>query len=168
MGKVLQEYLTNFRDKVKDCIKNRKQILVTTHIDCDGITSGSIITNALIRAGAKCTVRTTNEFNSNLVQKLRSEKSDFHIITDLGGGFGKEIKDNLGDNWFVLDHHEIPEEEHNIENVINAWKFGIDGGKEICAGGMAYLAGLSLDKKNRRSEERRVGKECRSRWSPYH
>ena len=23
-------------------------------------------------------------------------------------------------------------------------------------------------KKHRRSEERRVGKECRSRWSPYH
>ena len=34
---------------------------------------------------------------------------------------------------------------------------------------------IELDKKsgqinrtNRRSEERRVGKECRSRWSPYH
>ena len=27
----------------------------------------------------------------------------------------------------------------------------------------------SLEKiKNKRSEERRVGKECRSRWSPYH
>ena len=26
------------------------------------------------------------------------------------------------------------------------------------------IVGLSL----RRSEERRVGKECRSRWSPYH
>ena len=25
-----------------------------------------------------------------------------------------------------------------------------------------------LNKENRRSEERRVGKECRSRWSPYH
>src|SRR5690606_17134624 len=25
-----------------------------------------------------------------------------------------------------------------------------------------------LSPKNRRSEERRVGKECRSRWSPYH
>ena len=24
------------------------------------------------------------------------------------------------------------------------------------------------DANNRRSEERRVGKECRSRWSPYH
>ena len=28
-------------------------------------------------------------------------------------------------------------------------------------------SGLS-DKKRFRSEERRVGKECRSRWSPYH
>src|SRR3712207_454210 len=30
----------------------------------------------------------------------------------------------------------------------------------------ALLRGLRLN--NRRSEERRVGKECRSRWSPYH
>ena len=27
---------------------------------------------------------------------------------------------------------------------------------------------LGYKKKNKRSEERRVGKECRSRWSPYH
>src|ERR1041385_4084560 len=27
---------------------------------------------------------------------------------------------------------------------------------------------LRLDEKRIRSEERRVGKECRSRWSPYH
>ena len=25
-----------------------------------------------------------------------------------------------------------------------------------------------IDDENNRSEERRVGKECRSRWSPYH
>src|SRR5256885_11995385 len=29
----------------------------------------------------------------------------------------------------------------------------------LCAGSIAYAS---------RSEERRVGKECRSRWSPYH
>src|SRR5256885_4480442 len=28
--------------------------------------------------------------------------------------------------------------------------------------------GKMLDRKHERSEERRVGKECRSRWSPYH
>ena len=37
----------------------------------------------------------------------------------------------------------------------------------------AFIAGLKekeieLDRKVLRSEERRVGKECRSRWSPYH
>ena len=30
-----------------------------------------------------------------------------------------------------------------------------------------YIAVLDAEKLNR-SEERRVGKECRSRWSPYH
>ena len=34
--------------------------------------------------------------------------------------------------------------------------------------GAAYLAVFSVAKVVSRSEERRVGKECRSRWSPYH
>ena len=51
--------------------------------------------------------------------------------------------------------------------------------RELGYGGMAvvYLvrdsqldrvAALKLIRKTTRSEERRVGKECRSRWSPYH
>ena len=32
---------------------------------------------------------------------------------------------------------------------------------------VAMLTGM-VDKLVQRSEERRVGKECRSRWSPYH
>ena len=36
-------------------------------------------------------------------------------------------------------------------------------------GGRGFGARLVADNvKNIRSEERRVGKECRSRWSPYH
>ena len=31
-----------------------------------------------------------------------------------------------------------------------------------------FLKGASIADKVVRSEERRVGKECRSRWSPYH
>ena len=30
------------------------------------------------------------------------------------------------------------------------------------------VEGLNYSKRDDRSEERRVGKECRSRWSPYH
>ena len=31
-----------------------------------------------------------------------------------------------------------------------------------------YIGSTSLRGLHHRSEERRVGKECRSRWSPYH
>src|SRR2546429_7461005 len=32
----------------------------------------------------------------------------------------------------------------------------------------AHLASVIVSRPTERSEERRVGKECRSRWSPYH
>jgi len=148
MTKSLDESLSFFKDKISDCIKYRKSIFVTTHIDCDGLTSGSIITKALIRAGAKCTVRTSKEFSKNVVESFKTDSRDLHIVTDLGGGFAKNLNDTIGDNWVVLDHHQIPEEEFDNQNVINAWKYGIDGGVEICAGGMAYLASMALDEKN--------------------
>ena len=149
MGKNLQESLSYFSDKIFDAIKSKKSILVTTHIDCDGITSGSIITKALIRQGANCTVRTTNEFSQNLIERLKKEEKRLHVITDLAGGFAKNLDDSIGDNWVVLDHHQIPDEEIDNQNVINAWKFDIDGGTEICAGGMAYLASTALNKDNK-------------------
>ena len=148
MEKKLDESLSFFKDKVNDCVKSKKSISVTTHIDADGLTSGSIITKALIRAGAKCTVRTSKEFSKNVIDLLKKDSRDFHIITDLAGGFGEELYESLGENWIVLDHHQIPENEKDIQYVINAWKYGIDGGKEICAGGMTYLASIALDEKN--------------------
>jgi RecJ-like exonuclease len=148
MTKSLDESLSFFKDKISDCIKSKKSISVTTHIDCDGLTSGSIITKALIRAGANCTVRTSKEFSKNVLESFKTDSRDFHVVTDLGGGFANELDKTLGDNWIVLDHHQISDEEKDNQNVINSWKYGIDGGVEICAGGMAYLASVALDERN--------------------
>ena len=60
------------------------------------------------------------------------------MITDLGGGFAKELDKKIGDDWIILDHHQIPDGEIDNQNVINAWKFGMDGGIEICAGAVSY------------------------------
>ena len=79
---------------------------------------------------------------------MQKETRDLHVITDLGGGFGKSLDEKLSDNWLMLDHHEIAEDEHDNERVINAWKYGMDGGVEICAGGMAYLAAKALSDDN--------------------
>ena len=148
MVEKLQESLSYLKDTISDCIKSNKSILVTTHIDCDGLSSGSIITKALIRAGAKCTVTTTNEFSEKVIENLKKKSRDFNIITDLAGGFAKKLDQVLDDKWIVLDHHQISDEEKENERVINAWKYGIDGGTEISAGGMAYLAATAIDKKN--------------------
>ena len=148
MTKTLDESLSFFKDKISDCIKSKKSISVTTHIDCDGLTSGSIITKALIRAGARCTVRTSKEFSKKVIDSLKKDSRDFHVITELAGGFANNLDESLGENWIVLDHHQISEKEHDNQKVINAWKYGIDGGTEICAGGMAYLAAMALDDKN--------------------
>jgi RecJ-like exonuclease len=148
MTKLLDESLSLFRDKISDCIKSKKSISVTTHIDCDGLTSGSIITKALIREGANCTVRTSKEFSKNVLESFKTDSRDFHVVTDLGGGFANELDKTLGDNWIILDHHQISDEEKDNQNVINSWKYGIDGGVEVCAGGMAYLASVALDERN--------------------
>jgi len=144
----LDAALSYFHDKISDCIKSGRNISVITHLDCDGITSGSIVTKSLIRSGAKCTVRTVNEFNKNLVDRMKNDSREFHIITDLGGGFAKELDVGLDDNWIIVDHHQIPEEEFDNERVINAWKYDIDGGVEVSAGGMAYLVSKALHKEN--------------------
>ena len=148
MTKGFEESLSLFKDKISDCIKSKKSISITTHIDCDGLTSGSIIAKALIREGANCTLRTSKEFSKNIVESFKTDSRDFHIVTDLGGGFAKDLNQTLGDDWIVLDHHQISEEEKDNQNVINAWKYEIDGGSEICAGGMAYLAAMALNEKN--------------------
>jgi single-stranded-DNA-specific exonuclease len=144
----LDQALSYFHDKVSDSIKAGKNISVITHLDCDGITSGSIVTKSLIRAGAKCTVRTVNEFSKNLIDKLKTDSRQFHIITDLGGGFAKELDNTLTDDWIVVDHHQIPQEEFDNDRVINAWKYELDGGMDISAGGMSYLVSKDLHKEN--------------------
>ena len=40
--------------------------------------------------------------------------------------------------------------------------------EEMIAAGRVAVNGVRAQIGDKRSEERRVGKECRSRWSPYH
>ena len=83
------------------------------------------------------------------------------------------------DNCLLLNIPPATNGEQNpkaIENVMQlARLLGIEGGKEfpkklnrpqsITTDAKAMASSVH---KNDRSEERRVGKECRSRWSPYH
>ncbi|MGH9910646.1 MAG: single-stranded DNA exonuclease RecJ, partial [Nitrososphaerales archaeon] len=66
-SKAFQEALHSFCDEISDVLVAGKEIVVITHIDADGITSGSIVTKALIRKNAKCVLRTVSDMNPNVI-----------------------------------------------------------------------------------------------------
>lgn len=148
----LAQALKPFCEKIRGVVEAGSEISIVTHLDADGITSGSIMATALARMGGKCAVRTVSDMNPSVIEKMKAEAHDFYVITDLGGGMAANFRKALGDRWVVIDHHQIPEEEiltDDAGQVMNAWKFGIDGGTEIPAGGMAYMVANALDRKNR-------------------
>src|SRR5687767_15649050 len=63
---------------------------------------------------------------------------------------------------------ELKERKHRIEDAVRNAKAAVEEGI-VAGGGVALIqAGAGLFEGLGRSEERRVGKECRSRGSPYH
>ena len=150
--KEIYQALKAFCNKIEYMVENEKEISIISHLDADGIASGSIISSALARLGAKCAIRTVSDMTLNVLEQMRYENHDFYIITDLGGGMANEFNQALDNRWAIIDHHQIPEHEISIDDnnqILNAWKYGIDGGKEISAGGMAYMVATTLDRKNK-------------------
>ena len=152
MSDRLTDALKHFCEKVRSTVEGGNEVAIITHLDADGITSGSIMAMALRRMGARFSLRTVTDLNSSVVEKMKADGRDFYVITDLGGGWASHLRKALGDKWVIIDHHEITEEEILTDDggqILNPWKFGIDGGREVSAGGMAYMVASALDFKNR-------------------
>ena len=58
----------------------------------------------------------------------------------------------------------LSSEEHDIEKALRPLTFADFSGQEQVLENLQIFVKAEVE----RSEERRVGKECRSRWSPYH
>ncbi len=149
----MDSFLQKLSSRILDAIASRKRIMVITHSDADGLVSGSIIAKAIIRKGGRCLVRVVSDLNHNVLKKVAGEEHDLYIITDMGAGLAGVIDEHIGKgkgkDWMVIDHHQLPEEEMNDDRIFNAWKFGIDGGVEACAGTMAYKVAYALDESNK-------------------
>ena len=83
----------------------------------------------------------------------------------LGMGEGQRVH-NFGAGPAVLPLSVVEEVQAALPNMNNSG-FGLC---EISHRSAAFqsVVDSAMDRIRRRSEERRVGKECRSRWSPYH
>jgi RecJ-like exonuclease len=152
MSDRLTDGLKHFCEKLRTNIEGGNEVAIITHLDADGITAGSIMATAFRRMGARYSVRAVNDMNSSVVENMKAEGRDFYVISDLGGGWASNLRKALHDKWVIIDHHEITEDEILTDDggqILNPWKFGIDGGTEVSAGGLAYLVASALDLKNR-------------------
>ena len=79
-------------------------------------------------------------------------------------------------NIYFLDHKDLGLQgcASNLgisQQTLSRWKKELQETSDIeCSGSGNFSSDeeKEIAKLKRRSEERRVGKECRSRWSPYH
>lgn len=152
MSDRLTDALKHFCEKLRTSVEGGNEVSIITHLDADGITAGSIMTMALRRMGARYSVRAVSDMNSSVVENMKADGRDFYVITDLGGGWASNLRKAVDNKWVIIDHHEITEEEILTDDeaqILNPWKFGIDGGREVSAGGMAYMVASTLDLKNR-------------------
>lgn len=122
-----------------------KKIIVVTHVDADGLASGSIVFASLMRKGANVALRSVPDLDPRRIKELAAENYDFYIFTDLASALVGELELAFDGRYLVIDHHQLAEEDLAKPSVMNAWQYGYDGGKEACSSTMAYLFASSID-----------------------
>ncbi|MDG7008197.1 MAG: DHH family phosphoesterase [Nitrososphaerota archaeon] len=143
--------ISRYRGLAPDLLKvakSGKRVLIVTHIDADGLCSGSIVLAALMRKGANATLRAVPDLDPKSIGDLAAAKSDFYVFTDLASTLTGELDSFFPGKYLVLDHHEIAESDAAKATVVNAWTYGYDGGKEGCSSAMAYFLAVTLDPNN--------------------
>ena len=85
-------------------------------------------------------------------------KTEAHLnIVIVGGGpTGVELAGAVAEMKKFILPKDYPELDFDLMSI------------HLFEGAPRLLNGFSEKSSQKRSEERRVGKECRSRWSPYH
>jgi len=126
-----------------------KKILVVTHIDADGLTSGSIVFASLARKGGNIAIRSVQDLDPHTIEVLQGQGYDFLIFTDLGSALVTELERAFDGRFLVIDHHQLADSDLRNSSVVNAWQYSYDGGREACSSAMAYLFAIAVDATNR-------------------
>ena len=145
----LQKRYEGLAREVLRLARQGKKILVVTHIDADGLTSGATVFAALARKGANISLRTLPELEPKGIADLKNENFDFYIFTDLGATLVRELEESFDGRFLLIDHHQTAESDLTKPEVVNCWLYGLDGGREASSSTMAYFFASAVDQENR-------------------
>ncbi len=104
--------------RIRQAIENYEQILIYGDYDADGMTSASIVKEALEQLGAECQVYLPNRFTDGYgpnasVYKYFIENQGISLIITVDNGVAGheaiELAQSMGVDVIVTDHHSMPE-----------------------------------------------------------
>jgi len=118
-------------------IAAQEEVLIVTHIDADGITSGAIAHLSLERLSIENKLKFVKQLDEAEIEKIKDENV-FVWFTDLGSG-QLEFLDGIE---FVITDHHVPQHPHPMQ--LNPHDFGYDGTVELSGSGATYLVSKFL------------------------
>ena len=134
-------------EKAKNLIKSSEDIKIYSHVDCDGISAGAILSTTLDRQEKEH----EKEFVSlDKLEDLPIEH-ELTIFSDLGSGQNVDKNAKKSSKIIILDHHPPLKSRDYNSTVpyefleINPLHYGIDGSNYISGGGMSYLLAKKFD-----------------------
>lgn len=125
-------------------IKKSKDIHIVTHIDADGITSGSIAYKTLERMNKDFSIEFVKQLDDKVLDNIKDQNHELVWFTDLGSSITTNSPEI---NKIVTDHHTCPENS-NLSFHLNPHLFGKDGGYELSGAGATYFVSKKIDKQN--------------------
>lgn len=127
--------------KAHALMNEAEDIKIYSHIDCDGITAGSILSSMLDK------LEKYHEVEFITLDKIDSIEieSELTIFSDLGSGQNVDKLGNPTSKILILDHHPpirpMVYDKHVFNKFLelNPYYYGLDGSYEVSGGGMSYL-----------------------------
>ncbi len=136
-------------ERIRSLIDGDSKLLVICHVDADGLSSGAIISAALLRENARFVTRAVGEFEDALRHLRDLPASYIPILVDMGSGYLSELSSlSLSRPIIVLDHHEPMGSAPEGVVQLNPHLHGVNGSEEVSGAGIAYLVAKALNEEN--------------------
>jgi RecJ-like exonuclease len=135
-------------------LKEAGRVHVISHIDADGISSGSIAYRTLRRMGMRPDIDFIKQLDDFVIERLAKTDGPETLVwfTDLGSGQLDRLR---GIDCIVTDHHTPALEgdsgdlmEGGSYNQLNPHLYGVDGAQQLSGAGATYILARAVDPVN--------------------
>ncbi len=138
--------LKNSIKNIDRFVSNASNILVLSHLDADGLSSGGLLCHYLLKKDKSFTSRVVKQFEEPVLKTILKSENDLVIFVDMGSGQLRMVKEIIESEKkvIVIDHHQISG-GFKDEKFIHI-NLGEDNPNSISGSGTTYLVVKNLDK----------------------